>query len=61
MLNILILIDRFSPSHLPLAFLMHSFFSNIYNIIKNPSNDNENKYYLFTNFVFYIILNENIL
>ena len=53
---LLILIGRFSPSHLPLAFLMHSFLSNIYNIIKNASNDNENKYYLFTNFVFYIIL-----
>ena len=52
----LIIIDRFSPSHLPLAFLLKSFFNNIYIIILNFINHKSNKYYQFINLFFYIIL-----
>ena len=55
-LFLLIIIDKFSPSHLPLSFILYSFFDNIYFIIKNAVNHNKNEYYLFINFVFYIIL-----
>lgn len=53
---VLIIIDRFSPSHLPLGFIIYSFFSNIYKIIKNSLNHEENEWYLYTNFILYIIL-----
>ena len=52
----LLLIDKFSPSHLPLAFLMYSFVNNIYMVIKNLVNHKKNEYYLYLNFAFYIIL-----
>ena len=52
----LILIDRFSPSHLPLAFLLFSFVNNIYMVIKNVVNQKKNAYYLYLNFAFYVIL-----
>ena len=55
-LFILLIIDRFSPSHLPLAFLLDSFFNNIYTIIKNVINHKQNRYYVFANFAFYAIL-----
>ena len=53
---ILVIIDRFSPSHLPLGFIFHSFCYNIYRIIKNSINGVENKWFYFTNFILYIIL-----
>ena len=53
---ILVIIDRFSPSHLPLGFIIYSFCSNIYKIIKNAIYNEENEWFLFTNFVLYIIL-----
>jgi len=53
---LLIIIDRFSPSHLPFGFILHSLFSNIYKIIENSSNNNESKYFFYMNFIFYIIL-----
>ena len=55
-LFLLIIIDKFSPSHLPLAFLLYSFLYNIYMIINNSIKNVENEYYLFLNFVFYAIL-----
>ena len=53
---LLIIIDRFSPSHLPLGFILHAFFNNIYRIIKNSIDNNENESYLYYNFIIYIIL-----
>ena len=53
---LLIIIDRFSPSHLPLGFILHAFFNNIYKIIKNSIDNNENESYLYYNFIIYIIL-----
>ena len=55
-LFVLIIIDRFSPSHLPLGFLIYSFCINIYKIIKNTIENKENKWFLYTNFLMYIIL-----
>ena len=53
---ILIIIDRFSPSHLPLGFLIYSFLYNIYQIIKNELQKKENKWNRYLNFLIYIIL-----
>jgi hypothetical protein len=53
---LLIIIDRFSPSHLPLAFLLNSFLINIYYIIQNYIEDKVNSYYIYLKFAFYIIL-----
>ena len=64
---LLIIIDKFSPSHLPLGFIFFSFCNNIYSLIKNTLNNKENKYYYYTNILLYIIIfigamihNENI-
>jgi len=48
---LLIIIDRFSPSHLPFGFILHSLFSDIYKIIKNSSNHT-----LIINIIFILIL-----
>ena len=53
---VLIVIDRFSPSHLPLGFLIYSFFYTIYRIIKNIIDKKENKWYIYLYFLFYVIL-----
>ena len=53
---LLIVIDRFSPSHLPLGFIIYSFCSNIFNIIMNLKNNKENKWNNYIYFLFYIIL-----
>lgn len=53
---LLIIVDRFSPSHLPLGFILHFFLNNIYNIIKNLINDKKIEYFLYANFFIYIIL-----
>ena len=53
---LLILIDRFSPSHLPLEFILYSFLYNIYFIIKNKIKNGEIEYYLYVNIFIYIIL-----
>ena len=48
--------DRFSPSHLCLGFILNSFASNIYTIIKNFYNNQERKWYYYSNIIIYIIL-----
>ena len=53
---VLIIIDRFSPSHLPLGFIIYSFCNNIYKIIRNSISNKEIGYFYYTNLVFYIIL-----
>ena len=53
---VLIIIDRFSPSHLPLGFLIYSIFNNIYQIIKNAIEKKETKWNVYLYFLFYIIL-----
>ena len=53
---VLIIIDRFSPSHLPLGFLIYSIFNNIYQIIKNAIEKKETKWNIYLYFLFYIIL-----
>ena len=51
-----IIIDRFSPSHLPLGFIIISFLNNIYQIIKNAIKKEETKWNIYLYFLFYIIL-----
>ena len=49
---LLIIIDKFSPSHLPLAFLMYIIFNNIYIIIKHLANNDKSILYLLIIFIF---------
>ena len=44
---LLIIIDKFSPSHLPLGFILFSFLSNIYIIIEYRLNHEKNTYSLY--------------
>ena len=53
---ILIVIDRFSPSHLPFGFIISSFGYNLYTIIKNSINNNKTKWYNYSYLPLYIIL-----
>lgn len=53
---LLIIVDRFSPSHIPLALIIYAFFRNIYNVIKNIINKKENNWIIYVNFLIYIIL-----
>ena len=53
---LIIIMDRFSPSHLCLGFILNSFASNIYTIIKNFYNNQERKWYYYSNIIIYIIL-----
>ena len=53
---LLIIVDRFSPSHIPLGLIIHAFLNNIYIIIKNSINNRQNEYLLYINFIIYIIL-----
>ena len=53
---LLIIIDRFSPSHLPLGFIMNSFLYNIYRIIKNKIKGEDNGYFLYIYIFIYIFL-----
>ena len=53
---ILIVIDRFSPSHLPFGFIISSFGYNLYTIIKNSINNNKIKWYNYSYLPLYIIL-----
>ena len=53
---VLIIIDRFSPSHLALGFIIYSFCYNIFHIIMNIRKNKENKWNIYVYFLFYIIL-----
>ena len=53
---LLIIIDRFSPSHLPLAFLLSSFLYNLYFLINQYIKNYVVSYYLYLKFAFYVIL-----
>ena len=53
---LIIIMDRFSPSHLCLGFILNSFAKNIYTIIKNFYNNQERKWYYYSNIIIYIIL-----
>ena len=53
---LLIIVDRFSPSHIPLALIIYAFFRNIYNVIKNHINKKESNWIVYVNFLIYIIL-----
>ena len=53
---LLIIIDRFSPSHLPLGFIMNSFLYNIYRIIKNKIKGNKIEFFLYAYIFIYAIL-----
>ena len=53
---VLIIIDRFSPSHLALGFIIYSFFYNIFHIIQHIRQNKENKWNIYIYFLFYIIL-----
>jgi hypothetical protein len=53
---LLIIIDRFSPSHLPLAFLLSSFLYNLYFLINQYIKNYVVSYYIYLKFAFYVIL-----
>ena len=53
---VLIIIDRFSPSHVPLGFIIYTFCFNIYRIIKYIINDKEINWKIYFYFLLYIIL-----
>ena len=53
---VLIIIDRFSPSHLALGFIIYSFCYNIFHIIQHIIQNKENKWNIYVYFLFYIIL-----
>ena len=53
---LLIIIDKFSPSHLPLAFTLYIILNNIYIIIKDSLNNNENILHILLSFIVYAIL-----
>ena len=53
---VLVIIDRFSPSHLPLGFIIYSIFSGIYSIIRYKINNRKLEFYRYSNFFLYIIL-----
>ena len=48
---LLIIVDRFSPSHIPLALIISAFFRNIYNVIKNHINKKESNWIVYVNFL----------
>ena len=51
-----IIVDRFSPSHLPLGFILDFFLNNIYRIIKNKIKGEDNGYFLYIYIFIYIFL-----
>ena len=53
---VFIIVDRFSPSHLPLGIILYSFLNNIFKIIKNKVIGREIEYFVYLNFAIYIIL-----
>ena len=53
---LVIIIDRFSPNHLTLAYMLESFGSTIYNIIEDYINKGNTDWLNYFNFLIYIFV-----
>ena len=55
-LNLLLIIDKFSPSHLTLAYILESLGNTVYRLISYPLRGKEISWTMYYNFILYIVL-----
>ena len=55
-LNFMLIIDKFSPSHLTLAYILESFGNTVYRLIDDPLRGKDISWTMYCNFVIYIVL-----